>query len=415
MANELVNPVAVLQESLMRWENNIILFKQVNREFDDKFAVPNEKIGYTVNARMPVRFRGRIGDAAQPEDIQETLVPVTINRLWGQDLNISDQDLTLTIDRFGERYIEGSSSIIANLMDGEGFDNYNQYYNFVGTPGTIPGTLATYATSRAALARAAVPMGSRAMIIDPDMEVNALGFQNNLFNPQDEIGRQYSEGTMGKAIGFKWSMAQNVSRHTTGNFTGSTPLVVAAPAQNATSITTNGWLPVTTGTLKKGEIVQFTGCNSINPASWRDTGKLANFVLTQDAAVDGTGATTLNFQPPMNSDPTSPFQTVTALPVANAAILVWGKAAGAALNAIAQVSSSQGFAFHKDALTIAVVPMELPGGMDWSERINNNKIGMSMRLIRGFDIKSNTRITRLDVLGGWKALRQDWLVRVASA
>ncbi|HLG97163.1 MAG TPA: hypothetical protein VKX49_12700 [Bryobacteraceae bacterium] len=48
MANELLNPVAILQESLMRWENNLVFAKQVNREFDDRFAVPGDKIGLTV-------------------------------------------------------------------------------------------------------------------------------------------------------------------------------------------------------------------------------------------------------------------------------------------------------------------------------------------------------------------------------
>lgn len=32
MANELINPVAVAQDSLIRWENNLVAAKYVNRE-----------------------------------------------------------------------------------------------------------------------------------------------------------------------------------------------------------------------------------------------------------------------------------------------------------------------------------------------------------------------------------------------
>lgn len=81
--NELLNPVVIAQDSLLRLENNLTFFKSVSREFDGEYAVPGNKIGYVYNARMPVRFRGRIGDAMQPESIIETPVPIVVNRLWG--------------------------------------------------------------------------------------------------------------------------------------------------------------------------------------------------------------------------------------------------------------------------------------------------------------------------------------------
>lgn len=40
MANELINPVVIAQDTLMRLENNLVFFKQVSRDFDKEFAVP---------------------------------------------------------------------------------------------------------------------------------------------------------------------------------------------------------------------------------------------------------------------------------------------------------------------------------------------------------------------------------------
>lgn len=71
---------------LLRWENNAVAAKFVNRDYDDKFAVPGDKIGFTYNARVPVRFRGRMGDGIRPEAIVETVVPITIDKLWGKQV-----------------------------------------------------------------------------------------------------------------------------------------------------------------------------------------------------------------------------------------------------------------------------------------------------------------------------------------
>lgn len=45
MANELVNPIAVGHDLLVRLENHIVAFKYVDRQFSDEFAVRDEKIG----------------------------------------------------------------------------------------------------------------------------------------------------------------------------------------------------------------------------------------------------------------------------------------------------------------------------------------------------------------------------------
>ena len=81
---------------------------------------------------------------------------------------------------------------------------------------------------------------------------------------------------------------------------------------------------------------------------------------------------------------------------------------------IGGVTSPQNLGFHKQAFTLAVVKQETPGGLDWSEQVINPKLGMAMRLTRGFLIGSNERITRLEVLGGWKTIRPEWAVRIGG-
>ena len=412
MANELINPVAVSQDSLLRWENNLVAAKFINRQFDNAFALPNEKIGYVYNARIPVRLRGRIGDQMQPESIRETVVPVAVNQLWGQDLQISDQDLTMTIDRFGERYIEPAVQIISNMIDTAILGLYVNVYNFSGTPGVLPTSLTTYTDAGVVLSDSAMPKGKMtSLIVNPRSEAAVLGFVNNIFNPPKTIGEQYLTGTMGEAVGFKWSMDQNIARQTVGLCTASTPLISGAN-QTGNLITTSGW-NASTVVLNAGDIVQFQGADSVNPVSFNDTGSLRSFVVTAPVKSDGGGLASIPISPDMNNDVTSCFQTVTALPINGAAIYIYGQGTAQLAN-ISGVTSAQNLAFHRDAFTLVIVKLELPGGMEWSEEVSNPRVGISIRLVRGFDIKSNQKLTRLDVLGGVKTIRPEFACRIAS-
>ena len=412
MANEFINPVAVAQESLIRWENNLVAAKFVSREFDSKFAVPGAKFGYVFNARIPVRFRGRTGDQIQPESIRETVVPIAVNQLWGQDLQISDQDLTMTVDRFGERYVEGAVQIIANNIDSQILAQYQYVYNFSGTPGVLPTSLSTYTDAGVVLADSGMPKGRMtSLLVNPRSEAAVLGFNSNIFNPPKTIGEQYLTGKMGEAVGFKWSMDQNVARQTVGTCTASTP-VISGANQTGNSITTSGWAD-SAAILNAGDIVQFQGADSVNPVSYNDTGSLRSFVVTAPVTSSNTGTATIPISPDMNNDVTSPFQTVTALPANGAAIYVYGVAAANLAN-ISGVSSAQCLAFHRDAITLVIVKLELPGGMEWSEEVSNPRVGISIRLVRGFDIKDNQKYTRLDVLGGVKVVRPEFACRICS-
>lgn len=351
-------------------------------------------------------------DAMQPEDIREVPFPITVNRLWGQDMQISDQDLTMTIDRFGERYIEPAVEIVANMIDSEGCDQAINVYNFVGTPGTLPTTMNTYAQTRQVLANHAAPMqgGKRAMVVSPEMEVAVLGFGPNLFNPVSEIGRQYMEGTMGVAVGYKWSMDQNIRRQAVGLCASSTPLTVGAN-QSGASLLTNGWA-VSTQVLNKGDIIAIAGVNGVNPISYRDTGALRTYGVAQDVTSDSSGNATIPLNLDINADSNSPFQTVTNLPGSGKAIYVYNQTGSTALGTISGVSTPTSLAFDKQAFTLVIARLEKPGGMEWSEEVSNPRIGLSVRLVRGYDIRGNMKLTRLDVLGGWATPRPELAVRI---
>lgn len=251
----------------------------------------------------------------------------------------------------------------------------------------------------------------RSLLVSPDMEVGVLGFGANFFNPAKEISEQYRTGRMGMAVGYKWSMDQNVASQTVGTLTGSTPLVVGAN-QSGSTINTSGWANSTL-VLKQGDIVSFTGSSAVNPVSYRSTRKLRTYYVTADVTSDGGGLAALPIFPPMSADASSPFQTVDALPAALAPVLVYNTAAAQFSTITGQVTA-QALAFHKTAFVLATVKQALPGGLDWSEMVVDPKTGLVARLLRGYNFLDNSRYTRFEVLGGWKTVRPELAVRISG-
>jgi hypothetical protein len=69
-------------------------------------------------------------------------------------------------------------------------------------------------------------------------------------------------------------------------------------------------------------------------------------------------------------------------------------------------------AYHESAFTLATADLEIPGGVDFAGRENMD--GLSIRLVRQYDINSDFIVCRLDVLGGFSTLRPELAVRIAG-
>src|ERR1041385_891108 len=105
MSNNLLTISKITNEALMVLENETTFTAEMNREYDDQFAVTGAKIGNTVNVRKPGRFIGTTGPALNIEDFNETSVPVTLNTQFHVDTQFTTQELALSLDAFNDRII----------------------------------------------------------------------------------------------------------------------------------------------------------------------------------------------------------------------------------------------------------------------------------------------------------------------
>lgn len=402
MANTLLTISMITREALRVLENNLTFTKGVNRQYDDKFGVEGAKIGTVLNVRKPPRYIGRTGTAISIEDATETQVAVTLDTQFGVDITFTSEDLALKIDDFSQRFITPAIATVANKIDTAGLALYKDIYNSVGTPGTTPTALLTYLEAGVKLDNGSAPLdGQRSVVVTPLMQATIVNALKGLFQQSSAIATQYRKGTMGTAAGFDWLMDQNINTHTVGPL-GGTPLVNGSTSSGATSLVTDGWTASAAARLKKGDIITITGVNGVNPQSRQSTGIQQQFVVTADVSSDGSGNLTAAISPAITSS--GAFQTVDALPADNAAIQTQ----------VASTQCPQGLAHHKDAFTLAMADLPLPQGTDMAARVSDSQLGMSIRMIRDYDITTDKFPCRLDVLFGWATLRPELACRIQA-
>lgn len=402
MANTLLTISMITNEALRVLKNNLTFTKRVNRQYDSKFGIEGAKIGTVVNARKPPRYVGRTGQAISVEDATETQVPVTLTTQFGVDISFSSADLALSIDDFSNRFIKPAIAVVANKVDYDGMQLYKTVSNSVGTPGTVPSALLTYLMAGVALDNNATPVdGERSVVINPLMQATIVDALKGLFQSSNQIKEQYEKGKMGESAGFNWYMDQNTAVHTVGPL-GGTPLV-NGPSQTGASLLTDGWTAAAASRLKQGDVFTIAGVFGVNPQNRQSWGTLQQFTVTADVSSTAGGAATIPISPSIVTS--GAFQTVTGSPADNAAITVIGAAS---------TTTPQGMAFHKDAFTLACADLPLPRGTDMAARVSDPESGLSIRMIRDYNISTDQFPCRLDILYGWKELYPELACRIQS-
>ena len=412
MANNLLTISKITNEALMVLENELTFTSEVDRNYDDQFAVVGGKIGNTVNVRKPGRFIGTTGPALNVEDFNETSVPVTLSTQFHVDTQFTTQDLALSLDMFSDRVLKPAVAAIANKIDRDGLQTAAlNTYNIVGTAGTPPTGLITYLTGAAYLDSEGAPRdGRRSMIVEPFTSATIVDSLKGLFVPQEAIGEQYRKGLMGRdSGGMNWKLDQNVVSQTFGSWSANTIAITLASTSSA-GVLTSGWASSSTvtltassgSTLNAGDVFTIPGVYAVNPQNRQSYGKLRNFVVNSTTTV-GTGGTTVNISPAIIVS--GQFQNVQVTSYNSPNITAFNNTG---------VSSPQNIMMHRNAYTLAVADLELPDGVHFAGRASDKEVGLSMRVVRQYTINNDSIPTRLDVLYGWAPLYPELACRVAA-
>jgi len=390
----------ITRKSLEILENNLVIARNVNKEYDDSFAVEGAKIGSTLRIRLPDRALVTDGAALQVQDDNEQYTTLAVSSQKHIGINFTSAELTMQLDDFAERVLKPRISQLAASVDADVANAYKSIFNTVGTPGTTPATALVLLQAQQKLNETATPMSPRYATMNPAANAGLVNGLSGFFNPAGTISRQFKTGMMGEGVlGYdEMNMSQSIVNHTTGNFPAAPICASTVPAtQGATTLD----ITYTSGTksLKQGDVFTIAAVYAVNPQTRLSTGSLQQFVVTADQTLTGTSAT-IAFQPAMYTA-TNALATVDAFPVSTAVITFVGTAS---------TVYPQNLVYHKDAITLATADLLLPQGVDMASRQVHN--GISMRIVRQYDINNDRMPCRVDVLYGFNTIRAPMACRV---
>lgn len=401
MSNSLLTISMITKESLRILKNNLVFAKGVNRQYDDRFANNGAKIGSVINIRKPVRFSVTSGAALNLQDVADQSVALTLDQQQHVGFQFSSKDMTLSIDEFGKRYLNPAIAALANKIDFDGMSQYKNVANLVGAAGTTPNTALVYLQANQKLNEMACPIEDRTVVINPAAQTSTVDALKGLFQSGDKIAAQYESGMMGQSLGFSFKMSQNVNSQTVGPL-GGTPLVNGA-SQSGSTLVTKGWTSAAASRLKKGDVFTIANVNAVNPQTRVSTGALQQFVVTADFSSDGSGNGSVSIYPAISSS--GAYQNVDSVPADSAALTIVGTASTA---------YPQNLAYHKDAFVLGMADLDLPGGVEMAARASDPDSGLSVRIVRAYDINSDNHPCRIDVLYGWQTIYSELACRITG-
>ncbi len=401
MANSILTIDMITRKALEILENNLVITRNVNRQYDDSFAVSGAKIGSTLRIRLPDRALVTDGAALQVQDDAEQSTTLTVSTQKHIGVNFTTAELTLSLDDFADRVLKPRISQLASSIDADVANAYKAIFNTVGTPGTAPATALVLLQAQQKLNESAAGMAPRYATVNPAANAGLVNGLSGFFNPTDTISKQFKNGMMGTGVlGFdEINMSQSIKVHTTGSRAGTILVNGAVSTQGQSTISIDG-LTGATDTVTVGDVFTIANVFAVNPQTRESTGSLQQFVVTAAQTGVSNALANMAISPPIYTS-TSALATVNSFPADNAAVTFVGTASTA---------YPQNMIYHKDAITFATADLVMPQGVDMAARANHN--GISMRVVRAYDINNDRMPCRIDVLYGFSTIRPQMACRL---
>lgn len=398
MANTFISPNWVSTDVAMFWDDNIKLLNLASMTYgsDWKDKPDGAQIGYTVQQRIPQRFRVKRGQALQQQPILNQTVPISLTDQLQVAMGWSSADDALLVEEVQDRYTKPAGKALSNECDLFFAQQvYKSVYFSIGAPGVPITSNETWTDGIAMLRAFGVPEELLA-VTDPKQQSKLVANNLTQFNPQAQIASIFKKGLFGQgALGVdEWAWDANVPTHTTGSFTASTA-VVSGANQTGSTLAFSG---MGTYAFKEGDVFTIDGVYGVNPISYNDTTILQQFVITADLSGSSTG--TLSISPAMIASTDSQLQTINALAANGAAINFLGAtgSVGATMTATtskqALIANPAAFAFVS-----ADLPVKLAGAV--AGRTPGSKTDrVSIRYVDQYNAQTDQMPRRMDALVG---------------
>ena len=400
MASNLLTIDQITRESLRILHQKLNFVTNIHTEYDSSFAKEGAKIGNTLRIRLPMQYSTGIGatiTTGTGADSLQNQVTLTVNTQRHVPMRFTSNEMTMKIDEFASRHLEPAMAKLASIIEADALSMANKATNTVYA-GTAVG-FADVMVGRAKLQNALAPIDNRCACMDPQGMVDLVVDNKSLFNAQDQITKQYKEGTMGRFGGFDFYENTMVPSHTSGaEGGGSAYLTNSVTAQEGSYTSPNSMgLIIDTGTksIAAGDVITIAGVYEVHPETKNTTGELKEFTVLTGT----TGPGTITISPALIAS--GPYKNASAAAANNMAITVKGAASTA---------YKQSLLFQKGFAVFGTADLVLPKNVMAASRQNYD--GISLRMVQDYDVVKDRIYTRCDVLYGYQVLRPQLATRI---
>ena len=386
-------------------KDNLVFCAQVDKadpsEFDGKNGF---KAGDTIYTSIPPRFtvtEDSLDITSTQQDITEEKAALTLNKTATIGMNLDSLELATDVDvkqalkRFG---MPAAESIAQNIEQRCLEIASDAVFNSVGTAGSNQFTTKDILNAKTKLDQNLCPGANRKLLMSSAASADAVDARKGLFT---QSKGEAEAGSIGRADGFDWYQNELVNTHTNGNdVVFEVRTTVSTEGQSTLVVEA---LATTTGTVTKGTVFTIDTVYDVHPITKETTSRLKQFVVTADATADGSGYATLSISPAIYTSASAGLQNVSAFPADGDSITPVGSASTA---------YEQGLAYHPSAFKMVTVPLVQPNGADLvaTETVD----GITVNIVRDFDVLTRKFITRLDVLYGFDPVREEWACRITA-
>lgn len=398
--NSYNNAVHITKAALAVIEGDGTLIKNVRRD-DKEFAQDGTaQAGSTRNIRVPGYGQWREGKVASPSALNDTFIPVSVTQ-GGADFIVTSEELALNIDDL-QQVLRPRISTVISQLDYELWLQVQKIGLITGTgvTNTLPTKVSAFNKAKALthLVGGAPKDGTHSAVLHELAMASVIDGTSTVFNPTQEIARQYREGNMGYAAGMKWSTDRNAQTHVGGVWAGS-PVMNGTTLDGATQFVTSTW---TSGasTLNAGDVYTVDGVYAVDRVSKKSTGLLKQWCVATTVSDSGGAMTIVNTETLVASGPN---QNVDSVPLTSARVRPFY-----ATGAVAQES----LVLHPDGLVFATAV--LPDMGQNCVRMKAPDLNLSIRVYEYTDGRTDEKLWRLDVLRGSALGRPGFACRVVG-
>src|SRR5262245_30266172 len=117
--NTFITPNWVSTDVAMFWDNNITALRLTEPTYGSEWKDKPDgaQIGYTVQQRIPQRWRVNRGQAVQQQPILNQTVPITLTDQLQVAMGWSSADQALVVEEVQQRYTMPAGKALANECD----------------------------------------------------------------------------------------------------------------------------------------------------------------------------------------------------------------------------------------------------------------------------------------------------------